>query len=276
MRPSARKRARPSPRWDLSRARSERAHDGWHNCGNFESGETIARFGDSVRRDFALTCAANHETPFSSSRWRCALFPRSGCAPPKPCRSPANGASRSTATTSARTKTGSPKICRKNPIARHPCRRRVTATTSAPTRRGCSRLAMRGGKSSRRACATIFPSRATWKCRSCRSRRSIISARRGISATLKFRRTGSGKHFTLFLERAHWQSKVWVDDQEFPANDSLVAPHITDLGVLTPGKHRLSIRVDNRLQLPARGHLVDSHSISDATRRGVERHRGEN
>ena len=73
----------------------------------------------------------------------------------------------------------------------------------------------------------------------------------------------SGKHFTLFLERAHWQSTVWVDDKEFPANDSLVAPHITDLGVLTPGKHRLTILVDNRLQLPARGHLVDSHSISD-------------
>ena len=73
----------------------------------------------------------------------------------------------------------------------------------------------------------------------------------------------SGKHFTLFLERAHWQSKVWMDDKEFPANDSLVAPHITDLGELTPGKHRLSIRVDNRLQLPAAGHLVDSHSVSD-------------
>jgi hypothetical protein len=73
----------------------------------------------------------------------------------------------------------------------------------------------------------------------------------------------SGKHFTLFVERAHWQSKVWIDDREFPANDSLVAPHITDLGTLAPGKHRLSIRVDNRTQLPAAGHLVDSHSISD-------------
>ena len=72
-----------------------------------------------------------------------------------------------------------------------------------------------------------------------------------------------GRHFTLFLERAHWQSTVWVDDKEFPANDSLVAPHVTDLGVLTPGKHRLSIRVDNRTQLPTAGHLVDSHSISD-------------
>jgi hypothetical protein len=73
-----------------------------------------------------------------------------------------------------------------------------------------------------------------------------------------------GRHFTLLLERAHWQSTVWVDDKPFPANDSLVAPHVTDLGMLTPGKHRLSIRVDNRLQLPAAGHLVDSHSISDA------------
>jgi beta-galactosidase len=72
-----------------------------------------------------------------------------------------------------------------------------------------------------------------------------------------------GRHFTLFLERAHWQSTVWVDDQPYPANDSLVAPHITDLGVLAPGKHRLTIRVDNRLQLPAQGHLIDSHSVSD-------------
>jgi beta-galactosidase len=74
----------------------------------------------------------------------------------------------------------------------------------------------------------------------------------------------SGKHFTLFLERAHWKSTVWVDDQEFPSQDSLVAPHITDLGTLTPGRHRLTICVDNRLQLPPAGHLVDSHTISDS------------
>ncbi len=74
----------------------------------------------------------------------------------------------------------------------------------------------------------------------------------------------SGRHFTLYLERAHWQSTVWVDDHPYPANNSLVAPHITDLGQLTPGKHRLTIRVDNRTQLPSVGHLIDSHSISDA------------
>jgi beta-galactosidase len=74
----------------------------------------------------------------------------------------------------------------------------------------------------------------------------------------------SGLHFTLLLERAHWQSQVWIDDQPFPANDSLGAPHVTDLGLLAPGRHRLTIRVDNRRQLPAVGHLLDSHSISDA------------
>jgi beta-galactosidase len=73
-----------------------------------------------------------------------------------------------------------------------------------------------------------------------------------------------GRHFKLFLERPHWQTAVWVDDTSFPPNDSLVAPHITDLGVLTPGRHRLTIRIDNRTQLPARGHLLDGHSVSDA------------
>lgn len=74
----------------------------------------------------------------------------------------------------------------------------------------------------------------------------------------------TGRHFKLFLERAHWQTTVWIDARAFPPNDSLVAPHVTDLGVLAPGKHRLTIRVDNRTQLPAAGHLVDGHSVSDA------------
>lgn len=76
--------------------------------------------------------------------------------------------------------------------------------------------------------------------------------------------SAAGRHFKLFLERAHWQTTVWIDEKSFPPNDSLVAPHITDLGSLAPGKHRLSIRVDNRTQLPATGHLVDGHSVTDS------------
>jgi beta-galactosidase len=73
-----------------------------------------------------------------------------------------------------------------------------------------------------------------------------------------------GRHFQLFLERPHWQTTVWVGGQSFPPNDSLVAPHVTDLGLLPPGRHVLSIRIDNRTQLPALGHLVDGHGVSDA------------
>ncbi len=73
-----------------------------------------------------------------------------------------------------------------------------------------------------------------------------------------------GRHFKLFMERPHWQSTVWVDDQAFAPNASLVAPHLTDLGLLAPGRHRLTIRIDNRTQLPAQGHMLDAHSVSDA------------
>jgi hypothetical protein len=73
-----------------------------------------------------------------------------------------------------------------------------------------------------------------------------------------------GRHIKLFLERPHWQTTIWADDKAFAPNDSLVAPHITDLGQLTPGRHRLTLRIDNRTQVPAVGHLVDGHSVSDS------------
>jgi hypothetical protein len=75
---------------------------------------------------------------------------------------------------------------------------------------------------------------------------------------------GSGKHFTLFLERVHWKSTVWLDENEIGSDISLSTPHEFDLGNVAPGKHRLTIRVDNRTQLPAAGHLLDSHSLSDS------------
>jgi len=75
----------------------------------------------------------------------------------------------------------------------------------------------------------------------------------------------NNRRVVLFLERAHWESTVYVDDKPFAKNDSLVAPHVTDLGVLTPGKHRLTVRVDNRTITPNDGqHLLDSHAVSDS------------
>ncbi len=55
-----------------------------------------------------------------------------------------------------------------------------------------------------------------------------------------------GKHVTLFLERAHWVTRVWLDSNALGTQDSLIAPHVYDLGTaLAPGKHRLTICVDN-------------------------------
>lgn len=77
----------------------------------------------------------------------------------------------------------------------------------------------------------------------------------------------AGKRAALFLERPHWETTVWVDDRKIGNDRSLVAPHEFDLGMLTPGKHRLSIRIDNRQIIRDSlndGHGVDSHAVSDA------------
>jgi hypothetical protein len=71
-----------------------------------------------------------------------------------------------------------------------------------------------------------------------------------------------GKRVVLSLERPHWETRVWVDGKIIGTNNSLSTPHEYDLGELVPGKHTLTIRVDNR-------RIVDvgenSHSISDHT-----------
>jgi len=70
-----------------------------------------------------------------------------------------------------------------------------------------------------------------------------------------------GKRVQLTLERAHWESTVWLDDRLMGTDNSLVAPHEYELGELAPGVHHLSIRIDNRMILPYR---PDGHSVSDA------------
>lgn len=68
----------------------------------------------------------------------------------------------------------------------------------------------------------------------------------------------------LFLERPHWETIVWVDDREAGTQNSLAAPHLYDLSdLLTPGKHTITIRVDNRMKEVNVG--PNSHSVSDHT-----------
>ncbi len=74
----------------------------------------------------------------------------------------------------------------------------------------------------------------------------------------------SNKKVTLFLERCHWETKVWVDDKYAGMQNSLGTPHEHDLSSLfTPGKHRISILVDNRIKDINPG--INAHSITDHT-----------
>jgi beta-galactosidase len=69
------------------------------------------------------------------------------------------------------------------------------------------------------------------------------------------------KRVVLFMERPHWSSTVWIDGKQIGTNLSLVAEHEYDLGNLSVGKHKLSVRVDNRMLMDYR---PDAHSISDS------------
>ncbi|WP_413317503.1 sugar-binding domain-containing protein [Mucilaginibacter sp. Mucisp84] len=72
------------------------------------------------------------------------------------------------------------------------------------------------------------------------------------------------KHLVLFLERAHTETRLWVDDTEIGMQNSLVAPHQFDLGnKLSPGKHQITLCIDNRVKAINVG--PDSHSITDHT-----------
>ena len=73
-----------------------------------------------------------------------------------------------------------------------------------------------------------------------------------------------GKRLVLHLERTHIETRVWVDGQEIGMQNSLVAAHEYDLTKdLSPGKHLISIRVDNSIKEINVG--PDSHSITDHT-----------
>ncbi|KOS05583.1 beta-glucuronidase [Flavobacterium akiainvivens] len=72
------------------------------------------------------------------------------------------------------------------------------------------------------------------------------------------------KQVSLFLERCHIQTAVWLDGKLLGTENSLVAPHTYLLPKgLKPGNHVLTIRVDNRIDKMNVG--PDSHSVSDHT-----------
>ncbi|UNY97876.1 hypothetical protein MQE36_12365 [Zhouia spongiae] len=72
------------------------------------------------------------------------------------------------------------------------------------------------------------------------------------------------KQIQIFLERVLWQSKIFIDDVELSTQDALGTPHIHKLGVLTPGKHRLKIAVNNDMihNIGDKGHAYGAYTQS--------------
>ena len=74
----------------------------------------------------------------------------------------------------------------------------------------------------------------------------------------------NGQFIELYLERCHWESKVWVDGKEAGMQNSLGTPHQYNLTqLLTPGRHIITVCMDNRIKAIDPG--INSHSISDHT-----------
>ncbi|MFI0428798.1 sugar-binding domain-containing protein [Mariniflexile sp. HMF6888] len=74
----------------------------------------------------------------------------------------------------------------------------------------------------------------------------------------------TNKSLALSLERPHWQTQVWIDTIYVGKQNSLSVPHnFTIQKRIKPGKHLLTIRLDNAIRDLDVG--INSHSISDHT-----------
>ena len=71
------------------------------------------------------------------------------------------------------------------------------------------------------------------------------------------------KHVTLYLERPHIETRLWIDGKEAGMQNSLSVPHRFIIENIKPGKHVISVRVDNRLKEINVGR--NAHSVTDQT-----------
>ncbi|HVS97208.1 MAG TPA: hypothetical protein VHE54_12025 [Puia sp.] len=74
----------------------------------------------------------------------------------------------------------------------------------------------------------------------------------------------TGRHLTLFLERPHSETTVWLDDRMVGSEYGFCTGQEFDLThLLTPGHHTITLRIDNRIKAINVG--PDSHSLTDQT-----------
>lgn len=72
----------------------------------------------------------------------------------------------------------------------------------------------------------------------------------------------AGRPIELFLERCHWETRLWVDGQSIGVQDSLSVPHVYTVNALAPGQHRLTLRIDNSVKYAVglRAHSITEHT----------------
>lgn len=71
----------------------------------------------------------------------------------------------------------------------------------------------------------------------------------------------TGLFARFFVEAVKWNTTLWLDGSLIGEESLLCTPHVWDLGQLTAGTHRLTLCIDNGMQLPYR---PDGHEVSDA------------
>ncbi|MAW94352.1 MULTISPECIES: sugar-binding domain-containing protein [unclassified Leeuwenhoekiella] len=82
--------------------------------------------------------------------------------------------------------------------------------------------------------------------------------------TIEIPKDWQDKVLEFSVERAHWESTVWIDDQKLGSQNTLGTAHKYLLPQnMEPGKHTLTVRMDNRVKDIDVG--LDAHSITDNT-----------
>jgi hypothetical protein len=74
----------------------------------------------------------------------------------------------------------------------------------------------------------------------------------------------NGSFISLKLEHPHFITQVWIDNTEIGTQNSMTVPHVYGLpATIKSGKHRITVRIDNRLKSMDVG--TNSHSVTDHT-----------
>ncbi len=72
-----------------------------------------------------------------------------------------------------------------------------------------------------------------------------------------------GDDVWLHLERPHWHTTVWINGEKRGGGEALGTPHDINLGSLPAGRHTLTLRIDNTLDIVNPG--PSAHSVTDHT-----------